>query len=211
MPLIDATGTGRDFDAALDAAAAALAAGGVVGIPTETVYGLAAAPGVDGATEAVFSLKGRPGGAPLPVIVAGFDQAASLAEMEGAARVLAAGLWPGGLTLVVSRRPGIDWDLGGDPATIGLRCPDHEVARELCRRCGPLVATSANRHGEPALAGAAEVVDSFPGLVVLDGGECRGVASTVVDLTGAEPGLLRAGAVAWEDVLAALAVGGWGP
>ena len=211
MPLIDATGTGPDLDAALDAAAAALRAGGVVGIPTETVYGLAAAPGVEGATEAVFALKGRPGGTALPVMVAGFDQAATLGEMEGAAGVLAGSLWPGGLTLVVHRRPGVGWDLGGDAATIGLRCPDHEVARELCRRCGPLVATSANRHGEPALAGAAEVVDAFPGLVVLDGGECRGVASTVVDLIGPEPRLIRAGAVPWEDVLGALAVGGWEP
>ncbi|HET6811858.1 MAG TPA: L-threonylcarbamoyladenylate synthase [Acidimicrobiales bacterium] len=211
MPLIDATGTGPDLDAALDAAAAALAAGGVVGIPTDTVYGLAAAPQVEGATAAVFALKGRPEGAALPVLVAGLDQAATVGDMEGAAGALAAQLWPGGLTLVVPRRPGIAWDLGGDAATIGLRCPDHEVARELCRRCGPLVATSANRHGEPALAGASEVVDSFPGLVVLEGGECRGVASTVVDLTGGEPRLLRAGAVPWEDVQAALAVGGWGP
>ena len=211
MPLIDATGTGPDLDAALGAAAAALAAGGVVGIPTETVYGLAAAPGVEGATEAVFALKGRPGEAALPVLVAGLDQADAAGEMEGAAGELAARLWPGGLTIVVRRRPGIEWDLGGDPATIGLRCPDHEVARELCRRCGPLVATSANRHGEPALAGADEVVDAFPGLVVVDGGVCRGVASTVVDLTGDEPRLLRVGAVPWEDVLAALAVGGWGP
>jgi tRNA threonylcarbamoyl adenosine modification protein (Sua5/YciO/YrdC/YwlC family) len=172
------------------------------------VYGLAAAPGVEGATAAVFALKGRPGGAPLPVLVAGLGQASSLGQLEGAAAALAERLWPGGLTLVVPRRPGIGWELGGDPATIGLRCPAHEVARELCRRCGPLVATSANRHGEPDLASAAEVVDAFPGLVVLDGGECRGVASTVVDLTGAEPRRVRAGAVPWEDVLAALGVGG---
>ena len=211
MPLIDATGTGTDLDAALDAAAAALGAGGVVGVPTDTVYGLAAAPEVEGATAAVFALKGRPEGAALPVLVAGFDQAAGVGDMEGAAGVLAGRLWPGGLTLVVRRRAGVEWDLGGDPATIGLRCPAHEVARELCRRCGPLVATSANRHGEPALASAAEVVEAFPGLVVLDGGECRGVASTVVDLTGPEPRLLRAGEVPWEDVTDALAVGGWGP
>ena len=208
MPLIDATGTGPDLDAALDAAAAALQAGGVIGLPTDTVYGLAAAPEVEGATAAVFALKGRPGDSALPVLVADRGQAAGLGDLGGPAGVLAARLWPGGITLLVRRRPGVTWDLGGDPATIGLRCPAHDVARELSRRCGPLVATSANRHGEPALAGAAEVVEAFPGLVVLDGGECRGVASTVVDLTGPEPRLVRAGAVPWEDVAAALAVGG---
>jgi len=204
MPLLDATASGPDLEAALGAVSATLAAGGVVGLPTDTVYGLAALPGVTGATAAVFGLKGRPDESPLPVLVTGPEQAAELGQMEGAAGLLAGRLWPGGLTLVVPRRSGIAWDLGGDPATIGLRCPDHPVARLLCARCGPLAATSANRHGEPALASAAEVVEAFPGLVVLDGGECRGVASTVVDLTGPEPRLLRRGAVAWEDVLASL-------
>ena len=173
-------------------------------MPTDTVYGLAAAPGVAGATAAVFALKGRPDDTPLPVLVSGREQAEAVGRMDGPAARLAERFWPGGLTLVVPRRPGVDWELGGNPATIGLRCPAHPVPRELCARCGPLVATSANRHGEPALAGAAEVVEAFPGLVVLDGGECRGVPSTVVDLTGNEPRLLRSGAVAWEDVLQAL-------
>ena len=205
MPLLDASRAGPARDEAVAAAGAVLAAGGVVGLPTDTVYGLAVAPGVAGATAAVFALKGRPEDTPLPVLVDGPEQAGEVGDLAGAAGELARRLWPGGLTLVVPRRPGVDWDLGGPPHTIGLRCPAHPVPRQLCARCGPLATTSANRHGEPALAGAAEVVEAFPGLLVLDGGEGRGVASTVVDLTGPEPRLLRAGAVAWEDVLEVLA------
>jgi len=198
MPILDASGA--SLDAALDAAVSVLSAGGVVGLPTDTVYGLASDPKVDGSSDAVFALKGRPEHTPLPVLVADLAQADELGRLGTPAHRLAEAFWPGGLTLVVPRRPGVDWDLGGDPATIGLRCPDHAVARALCARAGAVTATSANRHGEPPLAGASEVAESFPGLIVLDGGECRGVSSTVVDLTGSRPALLRAGAVAWERI-----------
>ena len=203
MPLLDATGRDLPVEAALETAVATLRAGGVVGVPTDTVYGLAADPRVPGATAGVFALKGRPEHSPLPVLVDGVAQGATVGVIQGLAAVLAERLWPGGLTIVVSRAPGVDFDLGGEPETVGLRCPDDAVTRELCRRAGPLAVTSANRHGEPAPAGAAEVAESFPGLLVLDGGECRGVPSTVVDLTGPEPRQLRAGAVPWDDVLAA--------
>ena len=206
MPVLDASGPGPSFDRAVDAAAAVLAAGGVVGIPTDTVYGLATDPVAPGSSEAVFALKGRPADTPLPVLVAGVDQAARVGRLGTVGLLLAETLWPGGLTLVVERQAGVEWDLGGSPATVGLRCPDHPVALALCLR-GPITATSANRHGEPALAGAAEVAEAFPGLLVLDGGECRGVPSTVVDLTGAVPVLRRAGAVDWEQVEALLGQG----
>jgi L-threonylcarbamoyladenylate synthase len=206
MPLVEARGILPPPEA-IGAAAAVLAAGGVVGLPTDTVYGLAVDPRAAGAVEAVFTLKGRPDVYPLPVLVAGTEQGAQLADLTGPARLLADRFWPGGLTIVVPRRAGIDLDLGGDPATVGLRCPEHPVALTLCRRVGPLAATSANRHGEPPLASADEVVEAFPGLFVLDGGDCRGVASTVVDATGAQEdavSLLRAGAVPWEDIAAVL-------
>lgn len=202
MPLVEADGDPPPSDA-ITAARAALAAGGVIGIPTDTVYGLAADPAVPGGTDALFALKGRPSTVALPVLVSGVEQADLIGDLSDGAHALARSLWPGGLTLVVGRRPGIDMDLGGRPDRIGLRCPAHPVPLELCRRSGPLAATSANRHGDSDLASASEVAETFPGLLVLDGGECRGVSSTVVDATGDAPELLRAGAVAWEDVLAA--------
>jgi L-threonylcarbamoyladenylate synthase len=174
-----------------------------VGLPTDTVYGLAADPAVSGSTAAIFALKGRPSSVALPVLVSGVDQADELGALSDGAHALARSLWPGGLTIVVGRRPGVELDLGGGNATIGLRCPAHPVPLELCRLSGPLVATSANRHGEPDLAGAEEVAEAFPGLLVLDGGECRGVSSTVVDATGEEPRLLRPGALPWDEVLSA--------
>lgn len=200
MPVLDASGSGTTFDSAIDAAISVLAAGGVVGLPTDTVYGLASDPAVDGSSDAVFALKGRASDLPLPVLVSGLEQAAEIVEFGTDATRLAEALWPGGLTLVLPRRPGVEWDLGGVGTTIGLRCPDHAVPRALCARRGPVTGTSANRHGEPALASAAEVAEAFPGLLVVDGGDCRGVSSTVVDLTGDRPVLVRTGAVAWERI-----------
>jgi L-threonylcarbamoyladenylate synthase len=202
LPLVEADGDPPPSDA-ITAARAALAAGGVIGIPTDTVYGLAADPAVPGGTDALFALKGRPSSVALPVLVSGVVQADLIGDLSDGAHALARSLWPGGLTLVVGRRSGIDMDLGGRPDRIGLRCPAHPVPLELCRRSGPLAATSANRHGDSDLASASEVAETFPGLLVLDGGECRGVSSTVVDATGDTPQLIRAGAVTWEEVLAA--------
>lgn len=199
----------------LDDAARALRAGAVVGIPTDTVYGLAADPTRPGATAALFAVKGRPSTAELPVLVADVDQADALAGdggLSGAARALASVLWPGGLTLVVARRPGVDWELGGDGATIGLRCPASAPARALCRQVGPLATTSANRHGSPPLVTAAELAAEFGDelAAVVDGGRCAGLPSTVVDVSAADGAgvrgpdgirLVRAGAVPWETVL----------
>ncbi|MHB8681306.1 MAG: L-threonylcarbamoyladenylate synthase [Acidimicrobiales bacterium] len=198
--------------ASFDEAVAALGAGRVVAIPTDTVYGLAVDPSVPGATAAVFVCKGRPPALELPVLVAGEPDADALAGPDGLPAV-AAGLarrfWPGALTIVVRRRPGLDWSLGGDETTIGLRSPDHALARALCRQVGPLATTSANRHGEPALTTAAEVRAVFGDeVVVLDGGRCPGgVASTVVDVTGPSIRCLRQGAIPFDDVVAAVASG----
>jgi tRNA threonylcarbamoyl adenosine modification protein (Sua5/YciO/YrdC/YwlC family) len=195
--------------ASLAAAAGALRAGAVVGIPTDTVYGLAADPSVPGATAALFALKGRPEHVELPVLVADVAQAEELAGPSGlgpAARLLAERFWPGALTVVVGRRPGVTWELGGTGGTIGLRCPASEPARSLCTEVGPLATTSANRHGEPPLVTAAELVAAFgPELVVVDGGRCAGAPSTVVDVTGWPARCLRPGAVRFAEVEAALA------
>lgn len=189
----------------LDRAVSALAAGQVVAIPTDTVYGLAVLPGVLGASSALFAAKGRPRHLELPVLVADEEQADQLAGPSGlpeTARRLARAFWPGPLTLVVMRRPGLDWDLGGDVTTVGVRCPDHALARELCHRVGPLATTSANRHGEPPLATASAVRGEFgSAMVVVDGGRCDGMPSTVVDLTADPVRCLRAGSIDWESVV----------
>lgn len=180
----------------------------MVALPTDTVYGLAIDPTRPGAAGRVFRLKRRPRGVELPVLVADVDQALTLADAPAPwVRRLMERFWPGPLTLVVPRHPHLRFDLGEDRATIGLRCPDHPVPRALCRLSGPLAVTSANHHGEPPLQVAGDVVSVFGSevAVVLDGGPCAGVPSTVVDGTGAAPRCLRPGALDWAEVAAALA------
>lgn len=193
---------------AIDEAVRALSRGLVVGIPTDTVYGLAADPSHAGATDRIFAAKRRPHAVDLPVLVCDKEQALGLATVvPQAARTLMDRFWPGALTLVIPRRQDLVADLGEDEATIGVRCPDHPVALALCRTVGPLATTSANRHGEPPLTTAAEVAETFGEAVavVVDGGRCDGDPSTVVDVTGVEPKLLREGRLPWAEVLAAVA------
>jgi len=181
----------------------ALAAGLVVAVPTDTVYGLAVDPTVGGATERLFAAKDRPREVAVAVLVADAAQATSVAApLPDVARRLVVRFWPGALTLVLARRPGFDLDLGGDPATVGVRCPAHDAVRELCRRVGPLAVTSANRHGEPTPALAQEVAAVVGDRValVLDGGACAGAPSTVVDCTGAQPVVLREGAISEREL-----------
>ncbi|MGH9183909.1 MAG: L-threonylcarbamoyladenylate synthase [Acidimicrobiales bacterium] len=194
-------------EAALSAAADALAAGRVVVVPTDTVYGLAVDPSRPGASQQVFAVKRRPSYVALPVLVAGVEQALELAgELPEAARRLMGRFWPGGLTVVVPRRPGLGMDLGGpDERTVGLRLPAHPVPVALAARAGPLAVTSANRHGWPTPPTAAGVVDHLGGdvAVVLDAGPCVGTPSTVVSCLDGEVRVLRAGQVPPDAVLAA--------
>jgi L-threonylcarbamoyladenylate synthase len=207
MAIVDARGEPPP-PAAMDAAAAILRAGGIVGVPTDTVYGLAADPFRAGATDRLFAVKRRPRSFELPVLVADVEQALSLTvagAVPPAAERLMAKFWPGALTVVLPRRPDLNADLGSDDETIGLRCPDHPVPRALCRAVGPLATTSANRHGCPPATSATELAEALGTCVeiVLDSGPCEGSPSTVVDCTGTEPHLLREGSVAWSDVVAA--------
>jgi len=189
----------------LDAAAVALRAGEVVAIPTDTVYGLAVDPTRRGATDALFSLKLRPDSLDLPVLVASIDQAEFLAGPVGLpapARRLAHAFWPGPLTIVVPRRDGLDWALGAHGDTIGLRLPDHPVARALCEEFCALATTSANVHGEPPCTDAPAVARAFGStMVVVDGGRCDGAPSTVVSVLGNTLECLREGAVPWSAVV----------
>ncbi len=202
--------------AVVDEVSTALRAGHVVALPTDTVYGLAALPGVEGATAGLFALKGRSADVPLAVLCADADTALGLAAPEAVSdqvRRIAERLWPGPLTLVLPRRDGLGYALGQPAHTVGVRCPDHPLLRALAAAVGPIATTSANRHRNPTpatAAGVAEVFGAELGLVV-DGGPCAGVPSTVVDVaTGAREGgtdggwrLLREGAVGLADLEAA--------
>jgi tRNA threonylcarbamoyl adenosine modification protein (Sua5/YciO/YrdC/YwlC family) len=177
-----------------------------VAIPTDTVYGLAVDPRRPGATDALFDVKHRPTRLELPVLVASVDQAEGLAGPDGLSSVagrLVRRFWPGSLTIVVPRRDDVDWILGGDGRTIGLRCPAHSFARRLCDRVGPLATTSANRHGEPPITLAWGLTEEFGDEValVVDGGVCDGAPSTVIDVTGATLRCIRDGAVPWSEIL----------
>jgi L-threonylcarbamoyladenylate synthase len=185
----------------------ALGRGDIIGVPTDTVYGLAADPWHSGASDRLFLVKGRPRNVELPVFVAGTDQALDLtANLPTAAERLMARFWPGPLTIVIPRRADLAADLGEDDATIGLRCPAHPVPLALARQYGPFATTSANRHGEPPVTDAEVLAADLAGVdLVLDAGRCNGAPSTVVDATGLELKLLRAGTLGWDTLIEAAA------
>jgi tRNA threonylcarbamoyl adenosine modification protein (Sua5/YciO/YrdC/YwlC family) len=193
---------------AILAAVEALRDGDIIGIPTDTVYGLAADPWHSGAADRLFLVKGRPRSIELPVLVADEQQALGLATaVPDCARRLMARFWPGALTIVLPRREDVAADLGGDDETIGLRCPDHPVPLTLCRSVGPIATTSANRHGSPPVTTAQDLASTLPGVaLILDAGVCDHPSSTVVDTTGEVPKLLRAGSIGWDEIETAAAV-----
>ncbi len=190
--------------------AAVLRRGGIVGVPAETVYGLAASALDAEACAGIFRAKGRPTTDPLIVHLASVRELASVAEPNAAALKLAAACWPGALTLVLPKRACVpDLVTAGKP-TVAVRVPDHPLFRKLIRLAGrPLAAPSANPFGYIRPTTAAHVRDGLAGTElrhVLDGGECPvGVESTIVDLTRPDrPRLLRPGGVAVETVEAVL-------
>jgi L-threonylcarbamoyladenylate synthase len=192
------------------AAAGVLREGGVIVVPTDTVYGLAARPDDESAVAAVYRAKGRPKGMHLPVLAASLDQVRALGvEFGDAAARLAAVWWPGPLTLAfgfagVPERPA--WLAGRQE--VAVRIPDHDFLRALLTRTGALVVTSANHHGDPTPRTAGDVaatLGAFVGLIV-DGGRLAEVPSTLVNVRGTEPVVEREGAISRREVAAALAV-----
>lgn len=196
-------------DAVLERAARCLLEGGLVAIPTDTLYGLAAAASNDRAVRRLFEVKERPSDRPLPILIASTGDADLIAtDIPPVARRLMEAFWPGGLTLVLSRHPGFRSLAlaGGD--TVAVRVPDHPVALELLRRLGePITGTSANLSGLPGPRTAEEVRRQLGDRVdlIVDGGPCPGgIESTVVDCTVDPPRLLREGAVSTAQIEAAL-------
>lgn len=197
---------GADLADTVERVSAALRAGGVVVVPTDTVYGLAALPGDAAAMARLFALKGRGSSVPVAVLCAGTDQALALATSPVApeVRAVAQRWWPGPLTLVVPRRLGLHLHLGAPATTVGVRVPHDALVRAVAAAVGPVAATSANRHGEPTPVSAAEVVAALGTGVdlLVDGGELTAGASTVVDVTQVPWRVLREGPIPPADVLA---------
>ena len=190
-----------------------LRAGGIVALPTDTVYGIGVALSTVGGIERLFAAKRRPPDKGIMLLLEDAAQAGSIGLLGPAARALAEACWPGGLTLVVPQRPDVSLPavLTGGAATIGLRVPDHGAPRALARSLGPLPVTSANVSGAPEARDADAIQDQLGEVVelILDGGPAHGgPASTIVDCTGERPVVLRAGAVAVERVAAILAAAG---
>jgi len=190
-----------------------LRAGGLVAMPTDTVYGVGVALGTPEGLPRLFAAKGRPLDRAIVLLVADLEQAASVGILSPAARVLAERFWPGGLTLVLAQAPGarLPCALTLGAATIGVRLPDHESPRALAREVGPLPVTSANLSGHPDARDAADVLAQLGARIdlVLDGGPARGgIPSTVVDCSGELPTILRPGATPSAELADALSRAG---
>jgi L-threonylcarbamoyladenylate synthase len=180
---------------------------GLVAFPTDTVYGVGALVFREAAVQRLYRVKGRSTDKAIAVLVA---QPADLLNVAGtltaSARQVAQKFWPGPLTLVVARHPRLPKAVSGLP-TVGVRQPDHPVMAQLLALTGPLAVTSANRSGEPNTLTAQEVLAQLDGRIelILDGGRVNGgIPSTVVDVTGSEPVILRAGPVTAEEIEKAL-------
>jgi L-threonylcarbamoyladenylate synthase len=198
----------------LKAAALALRTGELVVLPTDTVYGIGADAFYPSAVMALLAAKGRDRDMPPPVLVGTVRAATALIEDLGPyGQDLIDEFWPGGLTIVCRANRALNWDLGDTRGTVAIRMPQHPVALDLLKETGPLAVSSANRTGSPPATTAADAQEQLGEAVsvFLDGGPCEAdVPSTIVDLTGGVPRLLRAGAVSVGQLreVAALSTGG---
>jgi L-threonylcarbamoyladenylate synthase len=188
----------------LDAAVDSIQRGELVVLPTDTVYGIGADAFQPDAIDALLATKGRGRDMPVPVLVGSWTGLDGLTLLvQPMVRELMEAFWPGGLTLVVEHAPSLAWDLGDTRGTVAVRMPLHPVALELLARTGPLGVSSANRTGEPAPVTAEEARDQlgYPVAVYLDGGPSGDpVPSTIVDVTGELPRVLRLGAVSLDEL-----------
>lgn len=187
---------------AIAEAAAILRQGGLVAFPTETVYGLGTNALDAAAVGGIFTAKGRPADNPLIVHIASPEAAEPLARVDARARALMDAFWPGPLTLLLPKKPVIPPETNAGLQSVALRMPSHPVALALLKACGvPVAAPSANRSGRPSPTTATHVLDDLRGRVpvILDGGECEvGLESTVLDLAGDVPTIVRPGGVTRE-------------
>jgi L-threonylcarbamoyladenylate synthase len=192
------------------AAVSAVKGGTLVVLPTDTVYGIGADSFDNVAVAALLSAKGRGRDMPVPVLVGSWHTIDGLAyAVPHVARELIEAFWPGALSLVVSQAPSLQWDLGDAHGTVMLRMPLHPVAIELLREVGPMAVSSANISGRPPAVTVEDARGQLGDLVevYLDGGSAeQQAASTIVDVTGAAPRILRAGPVSADDIAKVLGV-----
>jgi tRNA threonylcarbamoyl adenosine modification protein (Sua5/YciO/YrdC/YwlC family) len=185
--------------AGIEAAVTAARAGELIVLPTDTVYGIGADAFIPAAVTTMLAAKGRGRNMPPPVLVGTARAAAALVDDLGSfGQDLIDEFWPGALTLVFRASPTLLWDLGDTKGTVALRMPLHSVALDVLKQTGPLAVSSANRHGHPAAISADEAEQQLGEAVsiYLDGGPCAdNVPSTILDLTGTIPKVLRAGAI----------------
>ena len=183
--------------------------GGIVAVPTDTLYGLAADPFSAAAVAHLFVVKGRASERAVPLIAADGAQAAEyLGRLTPTGQKLADTFWPGPLTLLVAAPRALAQGVTGGTGKVGVRVPADVVARAICAEAGrPITATSANVSGEPATADPDQVERTLGDRIdlLIDAGTTRGgAASTIVDVTGTTPVLVRAGAISWDEIQACL-------
>lgn len=195
-------------DVSISRALAILKRGGLVAFPTDTVYGVGALAFDPAAVKSIYSAKNRPVEKAIPILIGGPEDLDKVtADIPPIAAKLAACFWPGALTLVIPKHPNLPEIVSTAP-TVGVRVPDHPVARALLRAAGPMAVTSANISGEASPKTAEEVNRQLNGRIplILDGGETPGgVPSTVVNCLGTEPVILREGPVTMKDIQFVLA------
>ena len=198
------TGTAEEREEAVEAASLAVQRGDLVVLPTDTVYGIGADAFDPAAVRGLLAAKGRGREMPPPVLVSAATTLDALAtRVPGYARALVEAFWPGPLTLVCHQQTSLQWDLGDTRGTVAVRMPDHEVAREILERTGPLAVSSANKTGMPAATDAdqAEEMLGDSVAVIIDAGESPGgEASTIIDCTGTQGRVLRRGALSLEQL-----------
>jgi L-threonylcarbamoyladenylate synthase len=180
----------------LDETVLAIGRGGVVAIPTDTVYGLACDPSSAAAIDRIYAIKLRPADLELTLLTATIADIEDDVVLSAAARALASAYWPGALSIVCELRRR-RWEIPRTGETLSVRVPDHPVTLELLRRTGPLATTSANRHGERPAGTAPEVAAALGGEIdaIVDGGRCGGLPSTIIDCTTTTPRVLREGPI----------------
>ena len=196
-----------DNHQAIQRALETLLKGGLVAFPTDTVYGLGAVAFDDQAVASIYLAKERPIEKAIPILIGDARDLEKISDdFRDVVRSLAAHFWPGPLTIIVPKKPTLPEAVSAT-ATVGVRVPDHPVARELLRAAGPMAVTSANISGQASPSTAQEVFDQLNGRIelIIDGGQTPGgIPSTLVDCSGEEIQVLRDGPISLEQILAAL-------
>jgi tRNA threonylcarbamoyl adenosine modification protein (Sua5/YciO/YrdC/YwlC family) len=206
------TDTEEQRESAIEAASLAVQRGELIVLPTDTVYGVAADAFDPAAVSALLRAKGRGREMPPPVLVSAATTIDALAvRVPDYARTLVEKFWPGPLTIVCHQQSSLQWDLGDTRGTVAVRMPDHELAREILERTGPLAVSSANSTGSPAATDADEaerMLGESVAVLVDAGPSPGGQASTIIDVTGERGRVLRRGALSLEELNAVLGPSG---